>query len=74
MKIYQPDLPHCVAACAEYNAAYAINVGAGVAVGGGYCKAVSLILEAGEFCYLKNGTATNITSTSGPSIDSALLQ
>lgn len=75
MKIYEPDLTHCVAACAEYNAGYQANTAAGINVGGGYCKGVSLVLAPGEFCYLKNGTGTNNTSTSGGNrIDSALLQ
>jgi hypothetical protein len=75
MKMYQPDLMRCVAACAEYNAGYQSNADGGVAVGGGLCKAVSLVLAPGEFCYLKNGTGVNDTSTSGGNkIDSARLE
>lgn len=75
MKMYQPDLLRCVAACAEYNAGYQSNVDGGVNVGGGLCKAVSLVLAPGEFCYLKNGTGVNDTSTSGGDrIDSAVLE
>ena len=75
LKMYQPDLTHCVAACAEYNAGYQSSQRAGINVGGGICKGVSLVLAAGEFCYLKNATGTNDTSTSGGNrIDSAFLE
>jgi hypothetical protein len=75
MKMYQPDLMHCVAACAAYNVEYQGNADAGISVGGGLCKAVSLVIAAGKICFLKNGTGVNDTSTSGGNrIVSAVLE
>lgn len=77
MKIYMPDFNQCIMACAEYNAGYATNLQDGVDVGGGLCRAVSMVVESGEFCYLKNGTGVNNTVMSGGTgvrKDSAILQ
>ncbi|KAI9648156.1 hypothetical protein NHQ30_002788 [Ciborinia camelliae] len=77
MKIYMPDLKRCIMACAKYNAGYATNLQAGIDVGGGLCRAVSMVVQDGEFCYLKNGTGVNNTAVSGGNAvrkDSALLQ
>lgn len=74
MYMYQSDLLHCVAVCAEYNAGYEKNSENGGEVGGGRCQAVALLLRPGGNCYLKNGTGINDTSSSGPvTIDSAVL-
>ncbi|KAF7919851.1 hypothetical protein BELL_0257g00150 [Botrytis elliptica] len=77
MKIYMPDLIQCMMACAEYNAGYSTNLQGGIDVGGGLCRAVSMVIKDGEFCYLKNGTGVNNTANSGGEAvrkDSAILQ
>ncbi|TGO24699.1 hypothetical protein BPAE_0096g00040 [Botrytis paeoniae] len=77
MKIYMPDLKQCMMACAEYNAGYSTNLQGGIDVGGGLCRAVSMVVKDGEFCYLKNGTGINNTANSGGNAvrkDSAILQ
>ncbi|TGO56528.1 hypothetical protein BCON_0076g00060 [Botryotinia convoluta] len=77
MKIYMPDLIQCMMACAEYNAGYSTNLQGGIDVGGGLCRAVSMVIKDGEFCYLKNGTGVNNTANSGGIAvrkDSAILQ
>ncbi|KAF7943938.1 uncharacterized protein EAE97_006008 [Botrytis byssoidea] len=77
MKIYMPDLTQCMMACAEYNAGYSTNLQGGIDVGGGLCRAVSMVIKDGEFCYLKNGTGVNNTANSGGDAvrkDSAILQ
>ena len=63
-----PDMNGCIDACAQY------NVGASVVAGGAACKAVAIVREVGEYCYLKSATGVNNTSTSGGEpIDSAIL-
>ncbi|KAF5872133.1 uncharacterized protein Bfra_009163 [Botrytis fragariae] len=77
MKIYMPDLTQCMMACAEYNAGYSTNLQSGIDVGGGLCRAVSMVIKGGEFCYLKNGTGIDNTANSGGDAvrkDSAILQ
>ncbi|KAF7859527.1 uncharacterized protein EAF02_010975 [Botrytis sinoallii] len=77
MKIYMPDLTQCMMACAEYNAGYSTNLQGGIDVGGGLCRAVSMVIKDREFCYLKNGTGVNNTANSGGDAvrkDSAILQ
>ncbi|KAM0309648.1 hypothetical protein ACHAO8_008815 [Botrytis cinerea] len=77
MKIYMPDLNQCIMACAEYNAGYSTNLQGGIDVGGGLCRAVSMVIKNGEYCYLKNGTGVNNTANSGGNEvrkDSAILQ
>ncbi|KAF7958299.1 hypothetical protein EAE96_001850 [Botrytis aclada] len=77
MKIYMPDLIQCMMACAEYNAGYTTNLQGRIDVGGGLCRAVSMVIKDGEFCYLKNGTGVNNTANSGGNAvrkDSAILQ
>jgi hypothetical protein len=76
MKIYMPDFSSCIMACAAYNAGYNTNYQDGVDVAGGLCRAVTMVINEGEFCYLKNGTGVNNTSNSGGAAvrkDSAIL-
>jgi hypothetical protein len=72
-----PDFNSCIMACAAYNAGYNTNNKAGVDVGGGLCRVATMVINEGEFCYLKNGTGVNNTSiTSGGTAirkDSAIL-
>ena len=44
MRLWLPSLEACITACAEYNAAYQWNEGAGVAAGG-LCRSVAVIKE-----------------------------
>ena len=78
MKIWTTDLNHCASVCAEYNSGLEALYKSGVGGGGngtvGYCKAVSLTLKQGEFCYLKSATGRNDTAPGmGAEIVSAVL-
>ncbi|KAH8586499.1 hypothetical protein B0O99DRAFT_695444 [Bisporella sp. PMI_857] len=74
IKLWIPTLKQCAAACAAYNVAYVRKRADGIAVAGGLCRAVAVVLAEGDGCYLKNGTGTNNTMTSGGvPIDSAML-
>jgi len=58
----------CIDACAQYNKGYAVGAG------GEKCRAVAVVKEMGEYCYLKSGTGINDTTTNGGNpIDSAVL-
>jgi hypothetical protein len=73
MKVYAPDLATCITLCAEYNEQYQTNLNNLIDVAGGFCKAVTIVKLKGEFCYLKNGTATNNTFASPSDYTSAVL-
>lgn len=82
MVAYAPDLVACMTLCAQYNQGYSDAVGDDVRVGAGICVAVSLVKLPAEFCYLKNATGVNDTSSKAPDkmtatgggfVDSALL-
>ncbi|KAH6845643.1 hypothetical protein B0I37DRAFT_417167 [Chaetomium sp. MPI-CAGE-AT-0009] len=53
MKVYQPSLEDCIAACASYNVGYKANAGGDMT---GLCRAVTVVKKDGEFCYFKNNT------------------
>ncbi|KAK3299565.1 uncharacterized protein B0H64DRAFT_355768 [Chaetomium fimeti] len=55
MKVYQPSLEDCIAACASYNVNYKANAGGDLT---GLCRAVTVVKMDGEFCYLKNDTGS----------------
>ena len=67
LKVWVPDLMHCVMLCAEYNF--------GLDTTSGFCRGVSMVEKPGEFCYLKSATGVNDTSTSGngPYVSAELL-
>jgi hypothetical protein len=73
------DLTTCASQCAEYNAGLENLIFNGMLSsdggGSGFCRAVSLVLEQGEFCYLKNGTGTGgvDTSSAAKKVASAVL-
>jgi len=79
MKIWTVDLTACVSQCAEYNAGLENLIFSGTlnsdGGGSGFCRAVSLALEQGEFCYLKNGTGTGgaDTTSAAKKVASAVL-
>ncbi|KAF6818139.1 hypothetical protein CSOJ01_02020 [Colletotrichum sojae] len=56
LKIYVSTFEECMTLCASHNQAYALNLAAGRVASGGYCRSVAMIKQAGEYCYLKNGT------------------
>ncbi|KAK3328932.1 hypothetical protein B0H66DRAFT_539768 [Apodospora peruviana] len=62
MILYLPSLDDCIAACASYNAMYTRpQVLFDANAGKGFCRSVTIVKSPGEYCYLKNGTATNNT-------------
>ncbi|OTA99469.1 hypothetical protein M426DRAFT_256372 [Hypoxylon sp. CI-4A] len=73
LRIFMPTLENCMMTCAEYNSAYRSNLENGVDVGGGYCVAVTIEKINAGFCYLKNGTAVNDTSSQPDRYSSAVL-
>lgn len=78
MKIWTVDLTTCLDQCAEYNAGLETLIFNGIQSsdggGSGFCRAVSLGLSEGGFCYLKNSTGSGIdTSSAAKQIASAVL-
>lgn len=75
MKLEAVNPYMCAVYCAEYNAGLEKMIFNGI-IGadggpGGFCRAISLVLAVGEFCYLKNGTGVGGTDTSSSSVQVA---
>ncbi|KAK0734903.1 hypothetical protein B0T26DRAFT_632413, partial [Lasiosphaeria miniovina] len=74
LKIWLPSLEDCMTACAYHNAKQFENMQNGIDVGqGGFCKSVTIVKSAGEYCYLKNGTGVNNTRGNPSIYSSAVL-
>ncbi|KAI0121206.1 hypothetical protein BJ170DRAFT_150916 [Xylariales sp. AK1849] len=73
LKMWTADRDACMEACAAYNAGYKAGLDSGRSGGNGFCRAVTIVKQVGEFCYLKNGTASNITTSGSPEIFSSAV-